>query len=82
MPTATNTVTGPTTFCQGQSVTLNANTGAGLTYQWQNNGTSIPGATANTYDATTSGSYKVVVTASATTCSATSNAVVTVNPLP
>ncbi|MBL0072245.1 MAG: hypothetical protein IPP34_10775 [Bacteroidetes bacterium] len=35
LPTATITAGGPTTFCAGGSVALNANTGTGLTYQWK-----------------------------------------------
>ncbi|MFM2228298.1 MAG: putative retaining b-glycosidase, glycoside hydrolase family 5 protein, partial [Bacteroidota bacterium] len=70
------------TFCQGDSVVLNANTGTGLTYQWKLNGTNITGATSASYTATTSGSYTVTVT-NASTCASTSTAkVVTVNALP
>jgi hypothetical protein len=82
LPSATITAGGATTFCQGGSLVLNANTGTGLTYQWKNNGTNITGATAASYTATASGSYSVVVTNS-NACSATSTATtVTVNPLP
>ena len=82
IPTATITAGGATSFCQGGSVVLNANTGAGLTYQWKNNGTNINGATSASYTATTAGSYTVVVTNS-NGCSATSSATsVTVNALP
>lgn len=35
-PTATITPQSSTTFCAGGSVTLHANTGAGLTYIWKN----------------------------------------------
>lgn len=72
-PTATATAAGNTTFCQGGSVDLNANTGTGLTYQWQNNGVSINGAVLPTYTASTSGDYSVIVTNTA--CSATSNTI-------
>jgi len=82
LPTATITPATTTTFCQGGSVTLNANTGSGLTYQWKLNGTNITGATSSSYTANASGSYTVVVT-NASSCSATSTAsVVTVNALP
>ena len=82
LPTATITSSSATTFCQGGSVVLNANTGTGLTYQWRLNGTNITGATTSTYTANASGSYTVVVT-NTSTCSATSTAtVVTVNALP
>jgi PKD repeat protein len=66
-------ITGSNTICQGQSGTLSANTGAGLTYQWQNNGVNIASATNATYSATAAGAYTVIVT-NANTCSATSAA--------
>ncbi|HEX6098737.1 MAG TPA: hypothetical protein VF432_20645 [Thermoanaerobaculia bacterium] len=74
LPAATVTPSGPTTFCQGGSVTLTAP--AGLTYLWSN------GATSQSIVATASGSYSVTVT-NANGCSATSTpTAVTVNPLP
>jgi hypothetical protein len=80
-PAATITAGGATSFCAGGSVTLSANTGTGLTYQWRNNGTNISGATASTYTASTSGSYTVVVSSGG--CSTTSTAVtVTVTSAP
>ena len=60
-PTSTITPAGATTFCTGSSVVLNANTGAGLTYQWQVGGGNIVGATLSSYTATTSGNYTVIV---------------------
>ena len=79
--TATATASGATTVCQGNSVTINANTGSGLTYQWKRNGTNINGATNATLSASTSGSYTVAVTESG--CSAVSSAVtVTINNNP
>ncbi|MFM7644804.1 MAG: beta strand repeat-containing protein [Sphingomonadales bacterium] len=73
-PVAQITVGGATTFCQGGSVTLTANTGA--SYLWSN------GATTQSISATSSGSYTVTVT-NASGCSTTSIAVpVTVNPAP
>ncbi len=56
-PAATISPSGPTTFCSPGSVTLNANTGTGLTYQWKKDGVSISGATSSSYVATTTGSY-------------------------
>lgn len=79
--TATATANGSTTVCQGNTVTLNANTGAGLTYQWNLNNTPINGETNATLSANASGSYSVTVTESG--CSANSNAVtVTINNNP
>ncbi len=74
LPTATITAGGPTTFCQGGSVTLTAS--AGSSYLWSN------GATTQSTTVSASGSYTVQVTYSAG-CFATSVAtVVTVNILP
>jgi hypothetical protein len=73
-------VSGQTTVCQGQTVTMNANQGD--SYQWYNNGVLIPGATSQTYVATVSGEYTVTVT-NAGGCSGTSSATsVTVNNNP
>ncbi|SHI33088.1 hypothetical protein SAMN02745146_0554 [Hymenobacter daecheongensis DSM 21074] len=79
-PTATLTAGGPTTFCQGGSVTFTAPAGTGNTYQFLLNGTAISGATAATYTASAAGSYSVTVT-NASGCTATSAATaVVVNP--
>lgn len=74
-PTATITPGGPTTFCNGGSVVLSANTGTGLSYQWKKNTTNISGATFSNYTATTSGTYTVAVT---NTCSSVTSSGVTV----
>ena len=75
-PTATITASGATTFCQGGSVTLTANSGTGYSYQWSNNTNN------QVMTATTAGSYTVTVT-DANGCSVTSApTVVTVNALP
>ena len=68
-PPAVITITGPLSFCAGGSVLLSAPAGA-YTYQWKNNGTDIPGATAASYDVVAAGSYSVVVSQNG--CSATS----------
>ena len=72
-PTASVAAAGPTTFCQGGSVVLNASPASGHTYQWTNAGVPIAGATLSTYTAATSGSYAVQVTSSSTGCSDTSS---------
>ena len=53
-------VSGQTTVCQGETVTMSANDGD--TYQWNKDGVAIAGATSQNYIATTSGSYTVEVT--------------------
>ena len=72
---------GPVALCAPDSAQLDA--GAGFaTYQWLNNGASIPGETSQTMLARATGSYSVQVT-NAAGCSGTSQAVaVTINPLP
>ena len=72
-PTATITANGSTTVCQGSTVSLNANTGAGLSYQWLLNGTQIGGANSASYTASTAGNYTVIVS-QGSNCSSTSNA--------
>lgn len=80
-PTAVITAQGATTFCQGDSVLLAANTGTGLTYVWKRNGTAIPGATNSTRRVLQAGTYTVDISNGG--CVTTSNSVViTVNPLP
>src|SRR6185436_7765197 len=84
LPSAAITPAGPTTFCSGGSVVLNAVAAANRTYQWKKNGLDIAGATLSNYTVTTGGTYKVTVTNTITGCSKTTAAgtVVTVNPLP
>ncbi len=83
LPTATITASGTTSFCLGNNVTLNGNTGTGLAYQWRKTNTNIAGATSSSYLANTSGSYTVKVTNTTTGCSKTSTAVaVTANAVP
>jgi len=80
-PSATITAGGSTTICSGSIVQLNANTIINGAYQWKNNGNNISGATGQSYNASSAGSYTVVITNACGT--ATSSAVaVTVNPLP
>ena len=60
LPTAAITPTGSTTIPSGGSVTLNANTGSGLTHKWFNGSTQV--GTGVSYIANTVGSYVVEVT--------------------
>lgn len=81
IPVATITAGGPVVFCTGDSVTLNANTGTGLSYQWKLNGTSITGATLSSFNATSAGSYNCIVTNNCGNASSNSVAV-TITSLP
>jgi uncharacterized delta-60 repeat protein len=74
IPAATATASGATTICIGDSVTLSANTGAGLTYQWKKGNANIAGATGSNYNATSTGTYKVVV-ANSNGCTKTSKTI-------
>jgi len=71
-PNATITADGSTSVCQGSSVTLNAPTGTGLTYQWNLNGSPVSGGTLSSITANQSGNYSVTVS-SGPGCSATSS---------
>ena len=81
-PVATITPAGATTVCSPATVLLNANTGTGLTYQWEVGGTAISGATTSSYTATVTGTYNVIVYNSATCDSVSLPVAVSVNPLP
>src|SRR5258705_477818 len=71
---------GPTTFCAGGSVTLTSSSASGN--QWYLNGNPIGGATNNTYSATATGNYTVIVTALGCSSAASAATSVTVNPTP
>ncbi len=53
---------GPSYICDGSSVTLSVPYVPTVSYQWYKYNTPITGATSNTYEATTTGKYKVVST--------------------
>lgn len=61
-PKATINVIGNLNICFSGSVTLQANSGNGLSYQWKKNNVNIAGATGRNYTAKTTGSYRVAVT--------------------
>ena len=79
---ATPTITpgGPTTFCAGGSVTLTSSSASGN--QWSLNGNPIGSATNQTFSATATGSYTVIVTASGCSSAPSAATSVTVNPIP
>lgn len=60
-PNASITVDGPLVYCAGGQRTLVAAPGVGLSYQWQMNGLDIPGATNDSLEINTGGSYTVSV---------------------
>ena len=81
-PTATITTTSSTTFCQGDSIILNANTGIGLGYKWMKGFYVISGATSSTYTTNESGSYRVIVKNSDRCVDMSQALIIKVNPLP
>ncbi len=78
--TPTITAGSTTTFCTGGSVTLTSSAASGN--QWYLGGNPIGGATNQTYSATATGNYTVVVTASGCSSVASAPTSVTVNPIP
>ena len=61
LPTPSVSYDGPTEFCAGGSLVLDAGAGYAA-YQWLESGNPIMDATGQTYEVTTSGDYSVVVT--------------------
>lgn len=57
--TATITPSGNVSFCSGTSLTLLANAGAGISYQWYRNGAIITGATDQAFTTKKGGKYSV-----------------------
>ncbi|HZJ45086.1 MAG TPA: Ig-like domain repeat protein [Pyrinomonadaceae bacterium] len=78
--TPTITPSGPTTFCQGGSVTLTSSSASGN--QWYLNGNPIGSATNQQFVATATGNYTTIVTSGGCSSSPSVATVVTVNPTP
>jgi hypothetical protein len=76
IPSSTVTASGPTTFCQGGSVTLSAPTGNSFTYLWSN------GATTQSITVAASGTHSVTVSNSFNCSSSSTPITVVVNALP
>ncbi len=70
-------------ICDGSSFTLTANSIADVTYRWVLDGTTIPNAVSNTYQAIAEGSYNVIVTTTIGGCLNISDQFdLFINPLP
>ncbi|WP_439880712.1 gliding motility-associated C-terminal domain-containing protein [Pontibacter sp. MBLB2868] len=78
---ATITVEGRTVLCQGESTTLRANAGAGLTYEWLKDGVDI-GATGETIDVSQAGTYQVRVSGGSCTTNLSTGTDIVVDPRP
>lgn len=68
-------------FCDSRTVTLKATAPAAVSFQWQTGGASIPGATADTFNAGSKGYYGVTAT-SIYGCKTVDSVLVISNPLP
>ncbi|MFD2514097.1 gliding motility-associated C-terminal domain-containing protein [Pontibacter locisalis] len=79
---ATVTADGRTVLCQGETTTLRANAGAGLTYQWIKDGADIPGATGETIQVSIAGTYSVRVSGGSCTTNTSAGTEIVVDPRP
>jgi len=77
-PAAVITPSSPLSFCSGDSVTLQANTGSGYTYYWKKGANKIANAISSFYTAKTAGTYKVGVTSKFGCLKESSGVIVTV----
>ena len=82
LPSKKISLTGLTSFCQGDSLIIKADTGTGLTYTWKKDGVIIPSANSSSYTVRNSGSYKVIILNSYNCADSSLPTVVTVKPLP
>ncbi len=80
LPVATFTAAGPTTFCNGGSVTLTAPTITGYTYSWLKDGASAGAGASKVFKL--SGVYTVIATLGGCKDTADISATVVVNALP
>ncbi|MHC1703192.1 MAG: T9SS type A sorting domain-containing protein [Tenuifilaceae bacterium] len=82
LPLATISPNGPQSICTGNNITINANTGLGLTYEWYKDASIIIGSTNSYLDVSTEGVYNVKTT-NIFSCSQTSTtATITLKPVP
>jgi len=79
-PKPTVTPGGPTSFCTGGSVTLTSSSATGN--QWFNGANPLAGETNQTYIATATGNYNVIVTANGCPSAPSASTAVTVNSIP
>jgi hypothetical protein len=79
LPTATITPSGQILVCSSSNFNLIANSGTGLSYQWNLNNNSLTSATNRNYLPTALGTFTVKVTDSSTSCSKISEPTVLVN---
>jgi hypothetical protein len=71
-PPSALTASGPTTFCEGDSVQLELPSSSGFQYEWRKDGNIVSGSITNALVVKTSGKYKLTIT-NGGNCSFTSN---------
>jgi len=81
-PGASTSPAGNQSICSGQTLSLNANTGTGLSYQWQRNGSNAANGTSSAFSTGQAGSYRVIVSGSNGCLDTSATVVVTVNAAP
>jgi hypothetical protein len=81
-PSAVVTSSGPLDICAGDSVSLQAATGPGYSYQWANGTNNIPGATNSNLVVNSSGSYIVTISIGSGCSVNSSYSIVTTNASP
>ncbi len=82
LPVANLSLSGSSDLCYGDTLTINAPTGTGLTYQWYKNGSISTNDTLSYIEVNEAGSYKVRIS-NANNCYNESNPlVINVHPLP
>ncbi|MCX6301387.1 MAG: FG-GAP-like repeat-containing protein [Bacteroidia bacterium] len=82
-PTAGNiSLQGEKSFCEGESATLSVPLTAGYTYKWRNENELIPGAEAESYVVTASGTYQLEISNSSGCLVRTTPVSITVKPTP
>jgi PKD repeat protein len=82
MPSATITVSGSSSFCFGDSATLNSSTGTGISYLWYKNGTPLMSDTFPSLTVNAPGNYKVQLLSADGCLDESSPEIITVSPLP
>ncbi len=81
-PSSIVTSSGPLDFCEGDSISLQASTGPGYSYQWKNGPNNIPGANNYNLIVDSTGTYSVIISIGSG-CSVTSTSqIVTSSPNP
>ena len=68
-PPATILPVGTVSFCNGDSLKVDASVSSGVSYEWQESGTPISGATTSSIYVKTAGVYRVKITNTTTGCS-------------